>query len=70
MKEDKYMSFERKLLRNQIRANRGNKNTPFNILWLRMQIKRYGYKKALALKAIGKGLATLTNQIKMTAYGK
>lgn len=27
MKEDKYMSFERKLLRNQIRANRGNKNT-------------------------------------------
>ena len=62
------MSLERKLARQAIKAKRGNKKVAFNILWARHQIKKYGNKKAKALNAIGKGLATLTNQIKTAAY--
>lgn len=62
------MSLERKLARQAIKAKRGNKKVEFKILWARHQIAKYGYKKARALYAIGKGLSTLTNQIKMAAY--
>lgn len=62
------MSLERKIMRKKLKAARGNHTTPFNIIWRRFQIKKYGYKKAFALSLIGKLGKRLTNQRKIAAY--
>ena len=65
------MSATRKLLRQQVKAARGNKETPFNNLWFRLQVKIYGFERAWAMHHAGScNPNKLTNQVKMKAAGK
>lgn len=39
----------RKILRNMVKAQWHNKNVPFNTIWRRFQLKRYGKIRANAM---------------------